>query len=273
MQFDVLGPLRVVGAHGTQVAMSSVAQRRLMSLLVCRAGTVVSADSLAEHLELSPGALRTSVSRLRRIVGFDVLVTAPPGYELRSENTDALRFEHLTATARTATDPALARGALEEALALWRGEAYDEFAYEGWANAEARRLTELRAGAVEDLAELLVASGEWSAAIAAVQPLIETEPFRDRPRAILMRALADSGRRTEALRAFQTYRAFLLDEVGTEPSEAITGLDREIARENDQVVTGEAMGVFLMTDIVGSPACGPTIPTRWAPTWRRTTAC
>jgi DNA-binding SARP family transcriptional activator len=129
MQFDVLGPLRVVGAHGTQVAMSSVAQRRLMSILVSRAGTVVSADSLAEHLELSPGALRTSVSRLRRVVGFDVLVTAPPGYELRSDNIDALRFEQLAADARAAADPVVTRAALEEALALWRGEAYDEFAY------------------------------------------------------------------------------------------------------------------------------------------------
>lgn len=252
MQFDVLGPLRVVGAHGPAVKLSSVAQRRLMSLLVSRAGTVVSADSLAEHLELSPGALRTSVSRLRRVVGFDVLVTEPPGYQLRSRDVDALRFEELTDEARAVIDPTVARAKLEEALTLWRGEAYDEFAYESWATGEARRLTELRAGATEDLAERLVDAGEWSTAIATIQPLIETEPFRDRPRALLMRALADSGRRTDALRAFQTYRAFLLDEVGTEPSAAITSLDREIARASDQVVSGESLGVFLMTDIVGS---------------------
>ena len=100
MQFDVLGPLRVVGAQGARVAMTSVAQRRLTCILVSRAGVVVSADSLAEHLELSPGALRTSVSRLRRIVGFDVLVTAPPGYELRSDDVDARRFEQLLDAAR-----------------------------------------------------------------------------------------------------------------------------------------------------------------------------
>ena len=93
MQFDVLGPLRVVGANGAPVAMTGVAQRRLMSILVCRVGEVVSADGLAEQLDLSSGALRTSVSRLRRIVGFDVLVTEPPGYELRCDNVDARRFE------------------------------------------------------------------------------------------------------------------------------------------------------------------------------------
>ncbi len=252
MQFDVLGPLRVVGAQGTQVAMASVAQRRLMSILVTRAGTVVSADSLSEHLDLSPGALRTSVSRLRRIVGFDVLVTEPPGYELRSDGIDARRFEQLLDAAADRADPAQTRAALQDALALWQGDAYGEFAHESWAAAEARRLTELRAGAIEDLAELLVDAGEWTAAIATVQALIDREPFRDRPRMLLMRALADSGRRTDALRVFQTYRTLLLDEVGTEPSDDIIRLDREIARTHDQDVAGESPGVFLMTDIVGS---------------------
>ena len=52
-----------------------------------------------------------------------------------------------------------------------------------------------------------------------------------------MRALAESGRRTDALRAFQAYRAFLLDEVGTEPSQAIANLDREIAQGRGPDVT------------------------------------
>ena len=137
MQFDVLGPLRVVGAQGARVAMTSAAQRRLTCILVSRAGVVVSADSLAEHLDLSPGALRTSVSRLRRIVGFDVLVTAPPGYELRSDDVDARRFEQLLDAARAAADPMAARTALVDALGLWRGEAYGEFAHETWARGEA----------------------------------------------------------------------------------------------------------------------------------------
>lgn len=252
MQFDVLGPLRVVGTNGTPIAMNSVAHRRLLSMLISRAGTTVSADFLAEHLELSPGALRTSVSRLRRIVGADVLVTEPPGYELRSSDVDSRRFEHLVDEARAAGDPERGRTALEEALALWRGAAYDEFAYESWATAEARRLTELRAGAIEDLAARLIESAEWSLAIAILESLIAEEPFRDRPRELLMRALADSGRRTDALRAFQSYRASLLEEVGTEPSAGVTNLDREIARGNASDFSDEHPGVFLMTDIVSS---------------------
>ena len=116
-----------------------------------------------------------------------------------------------------------------DALGLWRGDAYTEFAHEEWAAAESRRLTELHAGAIEDLVEILLDEGEWTAAIAALEPLIEQQQYRDRPRGLLMRALADSGRRIDALRAYQAYRNLLAEEVGTEPSEAITALDREIA--------------------------------------------
>ena len=255
MQFEVLGPLRVVGPGGDPVTFASAAQRRLLSLLILRAGRPVSSDYLGEHLDLSAGALRVAVSRLRRIVGFDTLVTAPPGYELRTESTDVLRFEQLLASA--AQQEETARASLREALDLWRGDPYTEFAHEEWAVAEIRRLTEIRAGALEDLVDLLLDAGEWTEAIATLEPLIEEQPYRDRPRSQLMRALADSGRRIDALRVYQAYRKLLAEEVGTEPSEAITELDREIASSGatgieSTTVTSESFGVFLMTDIVGS---------------------
>jgi predicted ATPase/class 3 adenylate cyclase len=259
MQFEVLGPLRVVGTHGDPVAIPSGVQRRLLSLLILRAGTPVSADYLAECMDVSGGALRVAVSRLRRLVGFATLVTAPPGYELCAESIDARAFEDLLA--RAGRDNGTARRALEDALGLWRGDAYAEFADEEWALPEVRRLSELRAGATEDLVERMLDAGEWTAAIAAVEPLISEQPFRDRPRGLLMRALADSGRRIDALRTYQNYRQTLLDEVGTEPSETITLLDREIARSgatdivprwSPNSATGESVGTFLFTDIVGS---------------------
>ena len=44
-----------------------------------------------------------------------------------------------------------------------------------------------------------------------------------------MRALAGSGRQAEALRAFQTYRTFLAEEVGTEPSAELVEIERRVA--------------------------------------------
>jgi DNA-binding SARP family transcriptional activator len=236
MEFKVLGPLVVLDDHGAAVPLASVAQRRLASLLAMRAGTIVSADFLADHLELSSGALRTSITRLRRLVGNDLLLTVAPGYELRTCNLDAQRFEQLLVEARSA-EPTVTRAALEQAVALWHGGAYHEFAHEPWAIGEVTRLDELRSGAIEDLAELLLASSEWSSCIAKLEPLIDAQPFRDRPRRLLMEALARSGRRTDALRAYQAYRRFLLDEVGIEPSATVVALDRAISQEDYDVAT------------------------------------
>ena len=230
MEFKVLGPLQVVGPDAASIDLPGATQRRLVCLLLVR-GAVVSADSLAEQLDLSPGALRTTVSRLRRILGASTLLSVPPGYELRPDAVDARRFEDCVAAAAASDDAAEGRRLLEEALSLWRGDAYAEFAHESWAVAETRRLDELRAGAVEDLAGLLIAKGEWSAAIAMLEPVAAAHPFRDRPRGLVMRALADSGRRVDALRVFQDYRRFLIDEVGTEPSPELVALDRAIAHQ------------------------------------------
>jgi predicted ATPase/class 3 adenylate cyclase/biotin operon repressor len=277
MRFKVLGPLEVVGAGGNPIQLVSAAQRRLLSLLVLRTGTTVSSDFLADRLELSSGALRTSLSRLRRIVGYEILVTAPPGYQLRSTNVDAKDFERLIAAPVNVTGGSTADGArtqeLANALALWRGPAYAEFADEEWAISEVLRLNELRAGAIEELAELRISAGSFTAAIVELESLIAAEPFRDRPRGLLMQALAESGRRAEALRSFQSYRRFLADELGTEPSAAVVALDRSIAsstalvappeiadegrpneglRVRDVVSVPTGVVTFLFTDIEGS---------------------
>jgi DNA-binding SARP family transcriptional activator len=253
MEFQVLGPLRVIGADGTHIKLASTAQRRLMSLLVLRAGTAVSADFLADRLELSSGALRTSVSRLRKIVGSDTLVTAAPGYELRTEAVDAKRFEHLVALGRSSEEPLDARSAFEAALKLWRGEAYAEFAHEPWAITESWRLAEAHAGAIEDLTEILLGLREWTESIVHLEPLIGAHPLRDRPRGLLMRSLADSGRRVEALRAFQSYRTLLIDETGIEPSGDIVALERTIATSTTpDIVLPAGTVTFLLTDLDGS---------------------
>jgi DNA-binding SARP family transcriptional activator len=250
MEFQVLGPLRAIDSDGTEVRLASAEQRRLLSQFIIQAGSVLGAELLADRLGLSHGALRTSVSRLRRVVGSELLVTAPPGYQFRSRDVDSRTFEELLAKARSLDDVAAKRSVLERALGLWRGDAYAEFVHERWALVESRRLEELRAGALEDLVETMLGQEQWSEAIARLEPLIAVHPFRDRPRALLMQALAQSGRRVDALRAFQSYRTLLVDEVGTEPSSIIVALDREIARDAEhEVVSLDSTVSFLLTDL------------------------
>ena len=227
MDIGVLGQLTVLGPDGSSIAVPSGPQRRLLNVLAIHANAMVRASSLEHWLGLSPGALRTSISRLRRVVGADVLQTTPPGYTLLAD-VDVARFDRLVAHARTVGDD-LARISLEEAVALWRGDPLDEFAHEAWAEMEVSRLHEQHATAVEDLAVVLLDAGEVSNVVVALRHLIERDPYRERTRALLMRALVAGGRRTEAMRAFQSYRELLRDEIGTDPSAALVELDRAIA--------------------------------------------
>ncbi len=232
VEIRVLGPLEVVGADEAPIAVASETQRRLISALALRSNSMVRGASLESWLGLSPGALRTSISRLRRLLGPEVIETTPPGYTFRAR-VDAIEFERLVTIAPRLEDTA-ARAVLEDALLLWRGEPLVEFASEPWAEPQVSRLLEMHAVAVEDLVVLQLDAGESSTALTAIHSLIDQHLFRDRPRALLLRALADAGRRTDALRSFQSYRDLLLDEIGTEPSAALVELDRAIASGDGQ---------------------------------------
>jgi predicted ATPase/DNA-binding SARP family transcriptional activator len=223
-QILLLGSIRAVLADGRVVEPPSASQRRLLALLAIEAGQTLRPDYLADILAISSGALRSTVSRLRRLIGPSTLITGPAGYQINAE-VDAATFTGLVSQ-RHATER-LAN--LDEALGLWHGVALDEFRHESWAAAEAARLDALHAMAIEDRAELLIDARRCDEAIASLEPHIVAFPLRDRARALLMRGLAQQGRQAEALRAFQAYRMHLAEEVGTEPSAEVRDLERRIA--------------------------------------------
>jgi predicted ATPase/DNA-binding SARP family transcriptional activator len=227
----VLGSIHVFDAEGVELALVSESQRRLLAMLCLHSPRVVRSVVLEEHLGLSAGALRTSISRLRRVIGADCLVTGPAGYELRVD-IDVDEYEMLV-TAADASGAEQARRGLERARALWEGPPYDEFADELWAEVEIRRLCELHTAAMEELIVILLDAGEDAAAMVELVPLIDEHPYRDQPRALLLRALNQAGRTTEALRQYQAYRSVLREDIGTEPSPALIELDRSIAAGSD----------------------------------------
>ena len=96
-------------------------------------------------------------------------------------------------------DPQHRARLLEGALARWRGPAFDEFAHEEWAAGTVARLDELHAAATEDHAEALLEAHRWSDAAAELSAHIARHPLRDRPRGLLIRALAGAGRQADAL--------------------------------------------------------------------------
>ena len=264
MRIGVLGSLEVVGEGGRVLVLGGATQRRLLAVLVAAGGRVVSTDRLCDVVGMSEGALRTAVSRLRRVVSDEVVVTEPPGYAVRGAVIDAARVDMLVSEAR-AVEPERALVLLDEAVALWRGDAYVEFADEDWARPEAVRLMEVRATAVEDVAEALLELGRFGEAIARLQRHGGEHRLRDRPCGLLMRALAGQGRQAEALRVFQEHRGYLNEELGVEPSAELRALERRIAAGwvdpavlnrsvSAAAVNDGPSGVvtFLFTDIEGS---------------------
>jgi DNA-binding SARP family transcriptional activator len=234
MDYRLLGPLEVrVGDEAA--ALGGPRQRAVLTVLLLRAGEVVSQDALIDQVwgERPPGAavaqVHNCVARLRRALGAEVLVRRPPGYVLhaRPEEIDSRRFEHAVAAAR-ALEPAERAAALREALSMWRGAALADLAYEPFAAGEAARLEELRLIAVEERIEAELELGRHAALVAELEALVARHPLRERLRAAQMLALYRSRRKPDALQAFQDARLALLDELGLEPSEELRGLERRI---------------------------------------------
>ena len=229
--FGVLGALEVC-RDGVPVPLPSGRRRAVLAALLVRAGRPVPADALidaawGDDLPADPRpALHTVLSRLRGALGGGVLRTGPAGYQLDPGPgaLDAARFEALRA--RAAGTPAAAL--LDEALALWRGPAYAEFADREFARPEAVRLDELRLATVEDRAELSLGLGEVTQAVTTLDALIAGHPLRERARGLLMTALYQAGQPTEALERYRDYRTLLAAELGLDPSPALRDLQVRI---------------------------------------------
>src|SRR6266511_1016449 len=244
MRYGILGPLEVVGdAVAVRVAVAK--QRAVLVLLLLDANRVVSADRVIDALwggrpPRASVTLRSSVSVLRRVPEPErpagatgrVLAWQPPGYLLRvgPDELDATRFERLARDGRglLPADPAAAEALLGEALALWRGDALADVAFEPFAQGEIARLTELRLATAEDQVEAGLAAGRHAEVVADLERLLAASPLRERLRGQLMLALYRSGRQADALRAYRDGRDLLVEELGLET--ALLAHDRMGAR-------------------------------------------
>src|SRR5262245_17236422 len=236
LDFRILGPLEVSDETG-HVALGGPQQRALLAILVLEAGRVVPTDRLIDLLwgEEAPksatASLQNAVGRLRRALGADVLETRAPGYVLRvaQDQIDAGRFERLLADART-LPASERRERLAAALALWRGPALAEFAFDDFAQAETRRLEELRLVAREERIDADLELGRHGDVIGELGALVRGLPLRWTFPRQLMLALYRAGRQAEALEVYQDARARFVDELGVEPGPELRRLQSEILR-------------------------------------------
>jgi DNA-binding SARP family transcriptional activator len=235
-EFRILGPLEVEGDRGP-VALGGQQQRALLAALLLEAGRVVATDRLVDLLwgeeapKTATTSLQNAVSRLRRELGADVLQTRAPGYVLRAdhERIDARRFERMLRDARRA-NAEQRRTVLQSALDLWRGPALADFTFEQFAQAEIRRLEELRLVAREELIEADMELGRHGDVVGELEALVALHPLRESLRRQLMLALYRSGRQAEALDVYQDARTRFVEELGIEPGPELKRLQSEILR-------------------------------------------
>lgn len=231
---DVLGPLRAQGPAGEDLTPAGPLQRRLLALLVLRRGLVVSSGTAVEalwpgDLPRDPaGALQNHVSRLRAALPPDAIASVGDGYRLdpTAIDLDAERVVALVAESDRWDDAATADA--RAILDRWHGPAYPELDDVDDARIEAARLDELRIRLHEELAAHRLAAGRTEGLAAELASLVETEPLRERPRALLMEALAADGRPADALRAYDDFRRLLGDELGIDPSPALAARHAEL---------------------------------------------
>lgn len=234
MRIGVLGRVAVWDDCGDEVILRPQV-RRLLGLFLT-AESSLSAHQIAEYASggrSTGSAVRTAVGRLRSVLGHRI-VTVGSGYELvlSADELDATIFEECLARSVDA-EPNERVDLLASALELWRGPALGDLADEPWAAPTAARLNRVRADAVQDHAEALMNVGRWAEAVVLLEQHIMEAPYQERPVALLMRALASSGRVTEALRCFRRFRVTLRDDIGVGPSQALMELELDLLGEAD----------------------------------------
>jgi DNA-binding SARP family transcriptional activator len=257
----VLGPaeIRVVSDR----RLRSAHKRTLLAALALETGREVTRQRLIDLIwgaappRTATHALEVYVSDLRAMLGDrgHGLVTAPTGYRFDTAiiTTDAELVVELVGAARAALvvgRPDESAMLLTEALQHWRGVPFVELGEDARAEAERARLDSLLAEIHEELADAYLALGRHAELIPELESRISTDPFRERPYAQLMTALAALGRRADALGVYERARVMLRDQLGVEPGLGLRSLERTLRSATDTAIDG------------GTPTSRPEAPRR-----------
>ena len=236
-------------------------------------------ESLAEMLwpERPPGYgrnnLKQTLSQLKKALGDresaePYLISSKRELQFNAGNphrVDALEFEeHLQKTKthehENLADCELCLETLLSARELYRDEFLSDFYlhdspdFNEWLLAKREYYRRLMVDAVRNLISCHEKQGEYSKAAAYAKDLVELEPWSEWGQRKLMGQLALSGKRSAALRQYQTCKTMLKDEFGALPSpETIAlyekiknGEIRKISRSIPPASTPEAQESTLM---------------------------
>ncbi|GHE14106.1 AfsR/SARP family transcriptional regulator [Streptomyces alanosinicus] len=268
MDIEVLGALDV-RENGASVAPTAPKPRQVLALLALHADRVVPVASLIEELwsgrppRSARTTLQTYVLQLRELIAAalvrdggqqsgaaperrtakDVLLTLPGGYLLSSGGgtSDVREFERLAGQGYRAMDAGDFAGAsrtLATALELWSGSAFADVRTGVQLAMEAKRLDESRLCALDQRIDADLRLGRHREVLAELTVLTSRYRTHENLHAQFMIALHRSGRRGEALDAYQQLRTTLGRDLGLEPSPRLRRLQHSILTAAPETTLG-----------------------------------
>ncbi|MFD5702383.1 AfsR/SARP family transcriptional regulator, partial [Streptomyces lasiicapitis] len=250
MRYRVLGVTRASRPDGTPVSVGGARLRALLAALALRPGRTVPAAVLVDQVwggeppADATGALQALVGRLRRALGAEAVASAEGGYHLRAtrDDVDAHRFERLVGEGTRALadgDPAKAAVLLDDALALWQGEAFTDLPDH---TAEAARWSARRAEALRARFTAALSLGQAETVLPELTALCDSHPLDEPLQALRLRALRDAGRAAEALAAYDGVRHTLANDLGADPGPELRALYEELLGPSAGAGPGAADG-------------------------------
>jgi DNA-binding SARP family transcriptional activator len=243
LEFRVLGPVEV-RRDDVPLRLGGGNRLLVLALLCLHRGELLHTTRLIDEIwpESPPSNARTilqmHISYLRRALGVakTSLTTHPGGYLLERDEheLDLERFRRLLTEATSAPDPVTHASKLGEALSLWRGPVLAGVP-EDRLTAERAELEELRLRTIEARFDAELALGRALAVIGELTRATAEQPFRERFHAQLMLALSQTGRQTDALRAYRRVRRHLHEDLGIEPGAELRLVERSILSQSFSV--------------------------------------
>jgi len=247
LEIGLLGPL-LMNVDGRPVRLGSPKQRAVLAMLAINRNRAVAVDTLISALwgERPPADVRanihTYVSNLRKLIsdgglaGKAVLAAAPPGYRLSLPDSgcDLPRFlaaknEGVRAAAAGRFDDAGRH--LSTALHEWRGPVLDDLRDFPFTETCATSIAEEKLLAQTARAESEIACGRPYAVIAELEALAAQHPYREPLWAQLITAYYLDDRQADALGAYRRLKDALVDDLGIDPTPALSALHQRILRQ------------------------------------------
>ncbi len=173
--------------------------------------------------------LRKALARLRQIIGDDAFVGSSGHIGIRPGfvESDLATFERLTRSADSQS--------LNEAVDLYKGSFLGNLSMDGsgwteWRHLQQSRLESLAVNAAVALATAELAAGRPARALEIAQRGLVIDKLREDTHRVAIRALAESGRRTDALKLFDQLKGLLRTELDVAPEAATTRLVEDLRR-------------------------------------------